>query len=158
MRIYTVTIPGLCLTFILLLFFSKSVFAAPGKDLINGKLAPCPDSPNCISTESNDLAPIDIGTHDPAQAWQLLQDSIIQQGGKIEIVRGDYLWASFQTSTLQFTDDVEARLDKDNQLIHFRSASRKGYYDFNANRKRLESIKNIFFIKLNPEKLKNVHE
>ena len=159
MHQYTLNLArGFCGTLILLSLFSNSALAAPGKDLINGKLAPCPDSPNCISTENGNLAPIAIGKHNPVQAWLLLQESIIQLGGKIETVRPDYLWASFQTSTLKFTDDVEARLDQENHLIQLRSASRKGYYDFNANRNRLQRIKDIFLIKLNPERLKNIQE
>ncbi len=149
---------GFFCTFTLLSLFSNSALAEPGKDLINGKLAPCPDTPNCISTENGALAPIAIGKHNPEQAWQLLQESIIQLGGKIETVHTDYLWASFQTSTLKFTDDVEARLDRDIQLIQLRSASRKGYYDFNANRNRVKRIKDIFLIKLNPKQLKNIQE
>ncbi|RLA22149.1 MAG: hypothetical protein DRQ62_08370, partial [Gammaproteobacteria bacterium] len=64
-------LPGFCCTFILLLLIINSALATPGKDLINGKLAPCPDSPNCISTENGNLAPIAIGKHNPKQAWLL---------------------------------------------------------------------------------------
>ena len=151
-------IPGFCFIYILLLLLSKPGLAEQGKDLINGKLATCPDTPNCISTENNNVAPINIGEHTPDQAWLILQESIVQLGGKIEIVRADYLWASFQTSVFKFTDDVEARLDSDSHLIHLRSASRKGYYDFNANRNRLKRIMDTFFIRLNPERLKNIRE
>lgn len=159
MRQYSLNLArGFFGSLILLSLLSNSALAAPGKDLVNGKLAPCPDSPNCISTENGDLTPIAIGKHNPKQAWLLLQQSIIQLGGKIETVRPDYLWASFQTSTFKFTDDVEARLDHNNHLIQLRSASRKGYYDFNANRNRLQRIKDIFLIKLNPERLKNIQE
>ena len=149
---------GFFCTFVLLSLFSNSAFAEPGKELINGKLAPCPDSPNCISTETNDVAPFTIGTSTPEQAWLLLQESIIQLGGKIEVVRDNYLWASFQSSLFKFTDDVEARLDRSNRLIQIRSASRKGYYDFNANRNRLKRLRGIFSIKLNQVRLKNSRE
>ena len=138
--------------------FCKPGLAEPGIGLIDGRLANCPDTPNCISSETNDIEPISIGKHNPELAWLILQESIAQLEGKIETLRADYLWASFQTSTLKFTDDVEARLDSANGLIHLRSASRKGYYDFNANRNRLERITKTVTIKLNPEQLKNNHE
>jgi len=36
---------------------------------------------------------------------------------------------------------VEVRLDKENKLIHLRSASRIGRSDFGVNRKRIATIK-----------------
>lgn len=143
---------------VLLSVFSLPALADSEKDLINGKLAICPDKPNCISTENSDLAPISFGTHNPEQAWTMLQACIVEQGGKIEKIHENYLWASFQTSVFKFTDDVEARLDRENKHIQLRSASRKGYYDFNANRNRLKRLIKAFSIKLNPEQLKNTYE
>lgn len=142
----------------LLTLFSLPTLAHAEKDLINGKLALCPDKPNCISTETGDLAAISFAAHNSEQAWILLQASIVEQGGKIEKTTDNYLWASFQTSLFKFTDDVEARLDKDNQLIQLRSASRTGYYDFNANRNRLKRLIEVFSLKLNTDKLHNIHE
>jgi len=59
---------------------------------------------------------------------------------------------------LKFTDDVEARLDLTNKVIQLRSASRTGYYDFNANKNRLNLLINRVNRKLNPGSLKNIHE
>lgn len=145
-------------TCILLALSTLPALAYAEKGLINGKLNACPDKPNCISTESSDLAPISFGTHNPDQAWVILQTCIVEQGGKIEKISENYLWASFQSPVFKFTDDVEARLDRDNQLIQLRSASRTGYYDFNANRKRLNRLIKLFNIKLNPDSLHNTYE
>ncbi len=142
----------------LLTLFTVPTLAHAEKDLINGKLAICPDKPNCISTENNDLAPVSFATYNSEQAWKILQDIIVEQGGKIEKIHENYLWASFQTSVFKFTDDVEARLDKDNQLIQLRSASRTGYYDFNANRNRLKRLIEAFSLKLNSDNLDNIYE
>ncbi|MBE0470649.1 MAG: DUF1499 domain-containing protein [Methyloprofundus sp.] len=143
---------------VILSFFTLAALAESEKALVNGKLAICPDKPNCVSTETGDLAAISFATHKPEQAWALLQTSIVEQGGNIEKMRENYLWASFQTSVFKFTDDLEARLDKDNQLIQLRSASRTGYYDFNVNRKRLNRLIDAFSLKLNSDKLHNIHE
>lgn len=117
--------------------------ATPNKQLIQGKLAPCPHSPNCISTETNTIKPVSIAEFTPQEAWSILRASLVQLGGKIEKEQSTYMWASFQTTVLKFTDDVEARLDAHSQMIHLRSASRIGFYDFNTNRQRLEKLINL---------------
>lgn len=71
---------------------------------------------------------------------------IIQTLPRTRIIKhdGNYLHAEFQTKWLKFTDDVELLLDRDNMTVHLRSASRVGYSDLGANRKRLEMIKNLY--------------
>ncbi len=113
-------------------------YAQAGKDLIDGRLAPCPNKPNCLNTEHHGLPPISV--NNPEQAWSVVQSVISELGGSIKKSRSNYLWATFQTDVIKFTDDVELRLDAENKLIHLRSASRAGYYDFNANKKRLTKI------------------
>jgi len=143
---------------LLLLLFNTPTFAESGKALVKGQLMPCPDKPNCISTEQGDLEPIALNMHNPAQAWALLQSSIIELNGTIERTQDNYLWASFETPMFKFTDDVEARLDITHKVIHLRSASRKGYYDFNANQNRLNTLIKHLNNQLNPELLKNIHK
>ena len=143
---------------VLLSLFSASALAEPVKGLVDGQLAPCPDKPNCISTEKGSLSPIAFGNTNPKKAWEMLQESIIELNGKIESKQDNYLWASFTTPMLKFTDDVEARLDLTNKVIQLRSASRTGYYDFNANKNRLNLLINRVNRKLNPGSLKNIPE
>jgi uncharacterized protein (DUF1499 family) len=52
----------------------------------------------------------------------------------------NYLHFEFKTF-LGFVDDVEIYISTEN-YIHFRSASRIGYYDFNKNYNRYLKIKN----------------
>jgi len=40
----------------------------------------------------------------------------------------------------RFVDDVEFYLDETARVVHFRSASRMGYYDFGMNRRRMKEI------------------
>jgi uncharacterized protein (DUF1499 family) len=56
----------------------------------------------------------------------------------------DYIRAEFRSPVFQFVDDAEFLLDDAVGLIHFRSAARTGYYDFNVNRKRMEEIRKRF--------------
>jgi len=53
---------------------------------------------------------------------------------------GNYLKVEFRSAIFAFVDDVEFEFDDVSKLIHFRSASRQGYYDFGVNRRRMESV------------------
>ena len=52
-----------------------------------------------------------------------------------------YWHIEFISSWLGFIDDVEIYFDEIKSLIHVRSASRVGYWDFGTNRKRIEEIR-----------------
>jgi len=114
------------------------------KYVVNGHLAPCPGSPNCVSSEDSlqdsHIAPIAF-TGSASDAWQTLQEQILEMGGQIEEVDGFFLHATFRSSLFRFTDDVSSRLDVENNCIHIRSASRVGYSDFGVNRKRVEELR-----------------
>lgn len=51
-----------------------------------------------------------------------------------------YLHATFTSRWLRFVDDVEFFADPTTRLLHFRSASRTGYWDFGVNRRRMRRI------------------
>lgn len=51
-----------------------------------------------------------------------------------------YLRATFTSRLLRFVDDVEFLVDESENHLHFRSASRLGFTDFGANRRRMENI------------------
>ena len=61
---------------------------------------------------------------------------------RTRIVKKDdtYLHAEFRSRILRVVDDVEFYIDTENNLIHFRSAARKGYGDFGVNRERMETL------------------
>ena len=46
----------------------------------------------------------------------------------------DHIHYEVVTKTGKFTDDVKFYWDTEAKLIHFRSSSQKGWYDFGANR------------------------
>lgn len=111
----------------------------------NRKLPPCPDSPNCVSSQSTDeahyIAPLSY-EGDATRARQALL-SIIQSMDRANIVTAEdnYIHAEFTSLVFRFVDDVEFYLNADNNTIDVRSASRKGHYDFGVNRKRIEAIR-----------------
>ena len=114
----------------------------------DGKLLPCPDAFNCVSTqdprERYRMAPIPYtGTQEEARDKML---TVIRRMIQSTLVKAtpDYIHAEFRSSFFEFVDDVEFLFDDKAKLIHFRSASRAGYYDFKVNRARMEDIRRRF--------------
>jgi uncharacterized protein (DUF1499 family) len=111
----------------------------------DGRLAPCPGSPNCVCTYDTDpghaIAPIPF-TGDPAEAMGRLK-RVLAELPRVEIVKeeGRYLHAEFRSLVFRFADDVEFLIDPEARVIHFRSASRAGRSDLGVNRRRMEDIR-----------------
>jgi uncharacterized protein (DUF1499 family) len=108
-------------------------------------LAPCPSSPNCVSTQAADerhaIAPFRYRKSRP-EAKEALK-AVVRSLPRTELVEEDesYLRYEFTSLLLRFVDDVEFLLDDETKTVHFRSASRTGYGDFGINRKRMEEIR-----------------
>ncbi|MEH1987779.1 DUF1499 domain-containing protein [Nostoc sp.] len=112
----------------------------------NGKLASCPNSPNCVSSQSPDashqIAPLTF-TSTPEEAITNLKQ-IIESLPRTKIITESqdyYLYAEFKSALLGFVDDVEFYLDRNANIIHVRSASRLGQSDLGVNRQRIETIR-----------------
>jgi len=107
-------------------------------------LAPCPDSPNCVSTQSKDsshaMPPLPYLNSGKDSMDRLV--SVVRQMKRATIVSAtpSYLHVEFRSALFRFVDDVEFLMEDSARLIHFRSASRTGYYDFGVNRKRMKEI------------------
>ncbi|MBU1568573.1 MAG: DUF1499 domain-containing protein [Proteobacteria bacterium] len=118
----------------------------PPGELIDGHLRPCPNSPNCVTSDTSAtgrIAPISF--HDsPDQAWQQIQAIIKDLGGEIVKTRPTYLWATFTSKLFHFVDDVELRMEPEENLIHLRSGARIGYLDFGVNSRRIMKIRQLF--------------
>ena len=111
----------------------------------NGRLAGCPESPNCVSSEADDeehfIEPLSFDG-EPAAAMMRLK-SVIESLPRTVIVSADdnYLHAEFTTLVFRYVDDVEFLMDADSRQIQVRSASRTGYSDLGTNRRRVEAIR-----------------
>ncbi len=115
-----------------------------------GQLLPCPDSPNCVSsqTDPNDkehyIEPLELlGT--AAESLDRLV-KVIESMPRTTVVSRDenYLHAEFTSLLFRYVDDVECYVDEEAGKIHVRSASRVGYSDIGANRKRVDAIRTLF--------------
>jgi len=109
------------------------------------KLAACPSSPNCVSSQATDeghfIAPFKI-TGNVEEAWAALKTALLGQSRTvITNETGDTVHAEATSLVFRFVDDIDAILDAGARLIHIRSASRTGYGDFGVNRKRVETLR-----------------
>ncbi len=110
---------------------------APG--LVDGRLIPCPESPNCASSEAGTVAEKQVDSF-PIDVWPRLPAMIVDLGGVVTREEADYLAAEFTSSTFSFVDDVEFRLGED--AVHVRSASRVGHSDGGVNGARVAALRN----------------
>jgi len=109
------------------------------------ELKPCPNSPNCVSTQEarkrKKMDPIAF-TVSPDAAIQKLEQVIATYSNATLVTKKDnYLHYTFKTKLFKFIDDVEFIIDREEKVIHFRSASRKGYSDFGKNKRRMKKIR-----------------
>jgi len=114
----------------------------------DGQLAPCPDKPNCVSTQSHGerlaIRPL-LFDGDREQTIAHLK-TIINSLPRSTIVSEtpNYIHAEFRSLVFRFVDDVEFYVDDESKVIHFRSASRVGHSDLGVNRARMEQIRKAF--------------
>ena len=112
------------------------------------RLSPCPKSPNCVSSLSEDeshyVAPLTYKAT-PEEAREKLI-STIKSMKRSEIVKAEmnYIHVTFKSALFRFVDDVEFSFDDQRKVIDVRSASRIGYSDLGVNRKRVEEIRKRF--------------
>jgi uncharacterized protein (DUF1499 family) len=119
----------------------------PRTGLLEGRLRPCPDTPNCVLSEGGGeearIPPLSF-EGPPARAWAQLRKAVTAMGGTIQEDYGEYLWATFTSRVFRFVDDVEFRLVPSSDVIQVRSASRVGRSDLGVNRKRVERLRARF--------------
>ena len=133
-------------TLFVLGFMSKS---GEPTGLVEGRLSQCPDKPNCVCSEfradaDHFVEPLAISSEAAADVMTLLVSVIREMGGTIRQEKDNYLAATFTSAIFRFVDDLEIRIDRENNLIHLRSASRVGYRDRGVNRERIEHLKRSF--------------
>jgi uncharacterized protein (DUF1499 family) len=111
------------------------------------RFSPCPDTPNCVSTFATDKehAIEPLPALDSVSATMDLLVSVVGAMKRTSIVEREdlYLRTEYRTR-LGFVDDVEFLIEPENQIVHFRSASRVGYSDIGVNRRRMEEFRSRY--------------
>lgn len=114
-----------------------------------GQLAPCPSSPNCVNSRTNNtdhaIKPIAFKQAVPqTEAMRIIKEAVMSLP-RTEIITATptYLYAEATSKIMRFVDDVEFLFPEQEQIteVHVRSASRKGYRDFGVNRERIEQVR-----------------
>lgn len=107
-------------------------------------LKPCPESPNCVSTQTDQadkkMEAIPFAG-DPQKALAAIKMVVAKMPRtELKTETENSLHFTFTSAIFRFVDDVEFLVDSENQAIHFRSASRTGYSDLGVNRKRMSQL------------------
>lgn len=100
----------------------------------------CSEKPNCVSSKQDPSHPNYIAPKklDYNPLWNL--HNHIPENCKIEKDEAHYKYYICKSGLFGFVDDLEIYYDADEQLLHFKSASRVGHSDLGVNRKRIEAI------------------
>lgn len=106
----------------------------------DGKLAACPGTPNCVSSQSEDAK----SKIEPLPGVAIAEIKQVVSGMERTTIieeTDNYLYAEFKSNLMGFVDDVEFYLDSAANVVQVRSASRLGQSDAGINRKRVEEIR-----------------
>ena len=109
-----------------------------------GRLAPCPDSPNCVSTQAppedtqHSVDPIPV-SGEPEEIVATIAAIVERQPRMTVVEQGNrYLRATATSALFRFVDDVDFLVVPEESVVHMRSASRVGQSDMGVNRRRYE--------------------
>jgi len=112
--------------------------------VLQGRLAPCPASPNCVTSDASDehaVEPFRLVV-DTAPGWQAARNAVAAlPHTRIVSETPDYLHAECESAVFRFVDDLELNLRPGAGIIAVRSASRIGYSDLGVNRRRVETLR-----------------
>ncbi|MZR62158.1 DUF1499 domain-containing protein [Alcanivorax sp. DP30] len=110
----------------------------------NNLLAPCPNSPNCVSSlTSSDKHRVEpLAVSDSRETSMARLKAVLDAQSRVEydVVGESRIQARFKSLILRFTDDVTFYV-RESGVVEVRSASRVGYWDLGANRRRVESLR-----------------
>jgi len=131
------------------LFVIEQISPRPSNlGVTDGKLTDCPGTPNCVNSQAaGGYAAIDpIAFNGDAAVAKDTMLRVIREMDNSEIIeeRENYIYAEFRSTLWGFIDDVEFYFDGDAGVIEFRSASRLGVGDMQANRQRMMDVRRRF--------------
>ncbi len=117
----------------------------------DGTLAPCPASPNCVSSRCDPsdsvhyIEPFEA-RGDTGKALGLLAACVgAEPRARIIAQTPGYLHAECRSAVFGFVDDLEFQVEPGGLVVHVRSAARLGHRDLGVNRKRVERVRARYF-------------
>ena len=142
----TFTLIGLCIGALALLAGCAAESEHAGTfDPQTGQFAPCPDNPNCVSSqesgEQHGIEPLPFAGDLANTKARILELVNAMPRAQIETDTPNYLHVTFRSRIFRFVDDVEFHFDETRAVVDFRAAARTGYSDMGVNRARMETIR-----------------
>jgi len=123
--------------------------SAPDLGVREGRLKPCPETPNCVNSQADDrehaIEPIVVAKTVQETRNRLLETIRSEKRAEVVASEEHYIHALFRSAVFGFVDDVEFYIPEQQgteTVVHVRSASRLGRSDLGVNRKRIERIRN----------------
>ncbi len=137
------------LTLVAIGFFFTGCAGSPRIGVTEKRLAPCPSSPNCVTSQTDMTAgqyvePISYAGSRQQAGSALLSVLDSMDRARVVAAEENYIHAEFRSRVFRFTDDLEFYFPEAPSIIEIRSASRSGYYDFGVNKNRVETIRKLF--------------
>lgn len=120
-------------------------FSERSTGLVDGALTPCPAWPRCVSSQAQDpdkqVAPLRLVDSRNA-TWEQVK-TLVDNLPRTRIVSAhdNYLHAEVASPWGVYTDDLELLRTPASTTVQVRSSARLGYYDFQVNRERVESLR-----------------
>ncbi|WP_068791362.1 DUF1499 domain-containing protein [Maridesulfovibrio hydrothermalis] len=146
--LYKILLPVLAILGLAFITCACSSSKPDSLGVTDGKLSPCPESPNCVLSQASDkehaIAPLSA-TGSTGEVMKQLKGCLEKIDGLKNItIEGPYLHAEFSSKVFRFVDDLECFYNAGKGQIEIRSAARLGYTDFSVNRKRVEILRRLF--------------
>ncbi|NNM34380.1 MAG: DUF1499 domain-containing protein [Gemmatimonadetes bacterium] len=122
-------------------FVAQSAPVPDGLGVVDGELAPCPGTPNCVRTEDGGHLVLRDNTE---ATWGRLVE-LVSSMPRTRIARETdrYIRAEARTAVFRFIDDLELLWLQDSGQVQVRSASRLGAGDLGVNARRLEQLRSL---------------
>ena len=111
----------------------------------DSRLAPCPSTPNCASSDATDPSHSVVAFELAVPAtdgWRAARAAVANlPRTRIVAESDDYLHVECRSAFFGFVDDLELHLRPAQGIIAVRSAARLGHSDFGVNRQRVENLR-----------------
>jgi len=96
-----------------------------------------------MASDEHAIAPFQLKITSRFNTQQLVE-TLKQLDENISVIHDEHrIHAEITSRVFGFVDDLDLIINTEQQVIHVRSASRTGYYDFGVNRRRVEKLRSL---------------
>jgi uncharacterized protein (DUF1499 family) len=96
-----------------------------------------------MASDEHAIAPFQLKDVSRFNREQLVE-ALKHLDNNISVIHDEHrIHAEITSRVFGFVDDLDLIINSEQQIIHVRSASRTGYYDFGVNRRRVEKLRTL---------------